>query len=177
MLILLAGTAMAQEPQPLVSPAATLTEGIVSKTHNPWSADLILGLPTAVRLQCRHPEMPLWFETGIGVYVIIPTAFAGVRGEGRFIETKHHDVSVRPGLDVYYFQGFQSHGSGGSWSFGERDVPTFGAVTLDFDLQWRARWCDRFHGLAGIKIGCGGAFGNHIAAPLPIVGITLGGCF
>jgi hypothetical protein len=142
----------------------------------PWQFDVLLGAPTALRLQHRIFESRVWWEVGVGGYLVFPTAFAGLRTEGRLIETRRHVVAVRPGLDIYYMGGYdEPPRPRRRYSFydDELHVPAFGAIAFDIDFQWQARWSDRFESIAGLKLGCGGAFGQ-VSGAVPIAALFFG---
>ncbi|CAN5124453.1 hypothetical protein BH11PLA2_BH11PLA2_14150 [soil metagenome] len=182
------------ESRPLVAPPPTtvqvlpLNEGpsqtliqpgvMVVEDRCPWQFDVILGAPTALRLQHQIGDSRVWWEVGAGGYLIFPTVFAGLRTETRLLETRNHTIAVRPGIDVYYLGRYDDRGHyRRRYSiYDDLYVPDFGAVAIDIDFQWRARFSEHFHGLVGLKLGCGAAFGS-VSGPMPIVGMTFGGNF
>ncbi len=130
--------------------------------------DLVLGLPTAVRVQARLGDTRLWVEGGAAVYVIVPSVFVGLRYEGLLHRSATDALVVRPGLDVYYVPIY-----GRDWLFGDYRHGV-GVVTADFDMAWHHRWTDAVSGNVGIKLGCGVGVTHGGVFPVPIVGVTLG---
>jgi hypothetical protein len=159
--------------QAAAGPADYLTNPSPLAT-TPWQVDLLIGLPSGVRVQRELIPGRIWAEAGAGVYVIVGTAFVGLRGEGRIFESASTALLVRPGVDAYYVQGFIDHDRGGHYF--NSNTESLGAVAIDIDFQWRQRWTRRFHGLATFKIGAGCTFGSVIY-PFPILGVGIGGNF
>lgn len=161
----------AEEP----SAAAILTEPAPARCGCEWRADLLVGVPTGLRVQKQLGESRVWLEGGAGAYLILPTVFAGIRTEGRIVETKHHMLSVRPGLDVYYMQGYDYQSDYARYRlYDTGHVPTYVTPALDFDFEWRLRWAEQFHSTCGLKLGCGVAISHDRSFVVPIAALTVG---
>ncbi len=130
--------------------------------------DLILGLPTALRVQCRLADTRTWVEGGAAVYVILPSVFLGLRVDGLLHRSATDGLFVRPGIDVYYVP---VYGSG--WFTGDYRSGV-AVIAADFDMTWQHRWSERLCGTVGLKLGCGIGATNSALFPVPILGVTLG---
>ncbi len=168
----------AQDPQPAPIPKSAVygedallpaTPAVEPSCGN-WKADLIAGLPTALRLSHRLGDSKAWLEGGAGVYAIVPTFFAGVRVESDLYVGRWNSWHVSPGVDVYFSPATSIEGGR---LFGD-EIGALGAATLDFDLTWRVRWHDRCRSHLGLKIGAGVAAGSGGWAPVPILGLVGG---
>jgi hypothetical protein len=150
-----------------------LFEPIVMTEPEPvWRTDLLLGGPTALRVQRQLPGRRLWVEGGAGWVWFWPTVFAGVRGEGTLFDGASDVFSVRPGLDAYYLQGWGNDRRGGYNLFS--DMPSGLMVTLDFDLSWRHRFSRFVHGEVAMKVGLGPVIANGRVIPLPVGALSVG---
>lgn len=134
-----------------------------------WRTDLLLGAPTAIRLQRQLGERRLWAEVGAGFYLAWPTVFAGIRSEGPMFNGHSDLLSVRPGLTAFYLQGWETE-HGRHWD----EIETAMMVALDFDLSWQHRWSSRFHSTLALKLGAGVAFNHNDAIVLPLAGLSIG---
>ncbi len=133
-----------------------------------WRADLVVGLPTALRVQVRVLEPGGWVEGGVSAYGPVPGVFAGLRCDARLVEGRRDLLLVRPGVDAYYSP---LSGDGGFL------FPAFhglGAVVADVDVGWHRRWSDGFHSSVGVKFGCGVAAGGNAVFPIPVLGLVFG---
>ena len=130
--------------------------------------DLVLGLPTALRVQARLGDTKVWAEGGAAVYVVVPSVFVGLRYDGLLHRGPADALLARPGLDVYYVPVY-----GSDWLFGNYRHG-IGVVAADFDMAWHHRWSDAVSGNVGIKLGCGVGVTESRVVPVPIVGVTLG---
>jgi hypothetical protein len=164
-----AGQERAPNGRPLYPPDALL-DARTAEPADPtrWRADVVVGLPTAVRVQRRAGDTRVWFEGGGSTYLAAGGVFAGVRCDGGLFEGRRNLVLVRPGLDVYY----SPVSGGGGWLV--RRYHGIGAAVLDFDLHWQYRWDDRFHSSAGLKLGLGPGLVGGVVVPVPVLGLILG---
>lgn len=171
-------TLSAQEPQPAPIPKSAVYGDDpllpATPTTEPscgnWKADVVVGLPTALRLSHRLGDSKAWLEGGAGIYVIVPAFFAGVRVESDLYVGRRHSWHVSPGLDVYFSP---PTNIGGGALFGD-EIGALGAATIDFDLTWRVKWHERCRSQMGLKIGAGVAAGSGGWAPVPILGLVGG---
>lgn len=139
-----------------------------------WGTDLILGLPTGLRLQkALNPERQETFvlEGVVGLYaVIFPTAGGGVRYRFAPIQGRRDALVLSPGVDGYVLVNPFSFGHG--WLSGG---PTaIGMVGADVDCAWRHNLGDHCCGELGLKLGGGVAFGPRSSVVLPLVGVFAG---
>lgn len=168
----------AQEPQPAPIPKSAVygddpllpPPPTVEALCGNWKADVVVGLPTALRLSHRVGESKAWLEAGAGIYAIVPTFFTGVRIESDLYVGRRHSWHVSPGLDVYFSPA--THFDGGAL-FGDK-IGALGAATVDFDLIWRVKWHERCQSHLGLKIGAGVAAGSGGWGPVPILGLVGG---
>ena len=133
-----------------------------------WRADVILGLPVALRLSRRLGESRAWVEGGAAVYVVIPSVFAGLRFDGVLHRSAADGLMLRPGVDAYYVPIY-----GRDWLFGDYRHG-LGVVALDFECVWHHKWSERFAGSVGTKFGCGVGWTHRSVFPVPVLGVTMG---
>jgi hypothetical protein len=181
------GRAMVANP---ANPPHTMTASDVltntpSVSHEPvWRTDILLGLPTGLRIQRRIADTRLWGEIGGGIYLISPNMYLGIRGDSRLLERPRHTIFARPGLVTAYNPGYNVERHGGSWNLLDFDrVHSFGYTGIDCDISWRARWSGRIHGELGLKVGLALAYSLESnrgsgyflpVIPLPLLGISAG---
>ena len=130
--------------------------------------DVVLGLPTALRLQCRLGDTRTWIEGGAAIYTVLPSVFLGLRADRLLNRSATDGLVVRPGIDVYYVPVY-----GKDWLFGDYRSGV-AVVAADFDMTWQHRWSERTCGTVGLKLGCGIGATNSALFPVPILGATLG---
>ena len=138
-------------PPPPAPSAADVLVGIAdgTPTRRPSvSTDVLVGLPIAVRAQAKVVG-PVWAEAGVGVWIIIPDLFAGVRLDVGLYRGREDTVAVRPGLTAHAI--LNPFYGGGGWLGG--GPPVVPGVAADVDLVWEHCWTDRFRGLLGLKLG------------------------
>jgi hypothetical protein len=148
-----AGIVAAQAPVLLSSPTA---EGSAGPLALPWSVDLLLGLPTGVRVQrdlLGDDQVALLAEGFLGFDLLDPTLGAGARARFVVTHAAGDALFLNPGVDFYGLLGLQS---GGFFS-GHSD--SFGLITGDVDLSWQHCWGD-WDGELGVKLGAGAVLGN-----------------
>jgi hypothetical protein len=139
-----------------------------------WQADLLVGLPTAVRVRRQLGESRAWLEAGAGLYVIFPVAFVGLRFDAPLLSGRRDDLLVRPGVSFVGGLGIDAT-DGRHWRAGS-NASAFGMVAADFDLVWRHRYTERFHGEFGLQLGAA-AFvvpTNPWFPVLPVGGVVVG---
>jgi hypothetical protein len=134
--------------------------------------DFMLGTISGARLQYRlgdHPDSR-WMAEGVaGLFLIFPTAGAGVRYRGILHEGKTNTLSIEPGADLYAFYIF------GSEILGSPRNGTGGAALgIDADFLWRHRYGDTCEGVLGFKLGAAAAGTNGGGALVPIVSLVGG---
>ena len=136
--------------QPNVPPPAAVIPAAPAADFEPavWQVDLLVGGPLAVRVSRQLGDSRVWAEGGAGLYLIWPTAFAGVRFDGRVFHGRRHEVLVRPGVDVAWVY---------AWDLRHSDRSA-GVVIGDIDFMWRRTWADGGAMELGLKLG--------VAAPL-----------
>ena len=129
-----------------------------------WRADVVAGLPLTVRVQGRVADLPLWLEGGGGLFIVVPTAFAGVRAELDRGLTERHGLVARPGVDGYYLP---------PTTFGQLgSSEATGLLSADVDLVWRYRWAGRLGSEFGVKVGIGYLPKERMA--FPVAGLLFG---
>jgi hypothetical protein len=133
-------------------------------------ADVILGIPLAVRTQVRLFESRVWAEAGGGIYLILPGVFAGVRLDSPTVGTRTDTFAFRRGVTAWYLPPGTIHGSG--WFGGPNRAVTI--VAADLDVLWNHRWTGRFHTEAGLKVGLGAGMANGGVVPAPFLGLIVG---
>ena len=155
-------------PAHATAPRVAVAPPLAAGDDDSIRVDLVLGLPTALRVQARWRDTRIWVEGGAAVYVILPSVFVGLRYEGLLHRSATDALLVRPGLDVYHVPIY-----GRDWLFGDyRHGVT--VVAADFDMAWHHRWTQAVTGNVGIKLGCGIGATRGSLFPVPIVGVTLG---
>lgn len=137
-----------------------------------WSADLLLGLPTGVRLQrtLDEDDHGAWFAEGfVGLEFIFPMVGGGARRGLTAVCGGRDALCVNPGLGAYLLINPLS-GMDGFFGGG----PTLGGlIAADVDLVWRHAFGECSEGHLGLKLGAG--FGHGASwGVLPIVSIFLG---
>lgn len=182
-LLLAAATAVAQSPtpsptdtltgQPAVPPPPVGTPLVVDAPATEfepavWQIDVLVGAPLGVRVQRRLGDSRVWAEGGAGLYLVFPTAFAGVRYDGRVYEGRRHAVLIRPGADAALVY---------AWSlFGSKDTLA-GMVVGDVDLVWRRLAVDGGALELGLKLGVGVPVTRGVRGVLPIAALIGGFSF
>ena len=139
-----------------------------------WSADLLVGVPTGVRLQrvLSEDNDRAWLAEGfLGLELIFPMVGGGVRRRLVSWSGECDCLCFSPGLDAYYIHNSTRHG-GGLFGGGPE---AFGMVTVDTDMHWRHAWTERLEGDLGLKVGLGVVFGGEDRwGVLPILSVYLG---
>src|SRR5262245_10899404 len=144
-------------------------------SRNLWSADLLLGLPTGVRLQrSLGPDPDSWLVEGfLGLEAIVPVAGLGVRRPMTYWSGPEDAIVISPGADLYlgalpFTFSFWGESSSG--------VLGLAMIALDVDLVWRHTWFDAAEGELGLKLGAGALGGNFgfFPAPFPVASVFLG---
>ena len=169
-LLMLAATSRAEEPaKAAYPPDALLDRPAETLPEKRWRSDVVLGLPTALRVQYRLADYPAWLEGGIGIYTVVPSVFVGLRRDTALVEGRKHAFYFRPGIDFYYSP---IYGSGG---FLFNDFKGLYCLAADAEFLWSCRLGERFCGTLGTKLGLGGCYiGGNGFLPLPIVAFTFG---
>lgn len=139
-----------------------------------WSADVLVGLPTGVRLQRVLSEEAdrAWLVEGFfGLEVIFPMVGGGIRRRLVSWSGECDSLCFSPGVDAYYLHNSFRHG-GGLFGGGPDG---FGFVTVDTDMHWKHAWTQRFEGDVGLKVGLGLVLGNEDRwAIFPVLSVYLG---
>lgn len=159
-----AGSALAQIPAALPSatsamPLPSARDAVPALFASPpdppptprWSLDLLLGLPTGLRVQRQLGESP-WFAEGIaGVYVVPPFVGGTMLGGGfRRCFTpfagEYNALCISPGIDAYLasFQVLLDPGKHAG-----------GVIAADVDVLWRHTYGKGCQGDLGVNLGRG----------------------
>jgi hypothetical protein len=141
-----------------------------------WGANLLLGLPTGVRLQKEldsGPDPAFVLEGFVGLFVVLPTVGGGIRYRCSPIQGRTDCLFLSPGVDAYVLF-YPSHRESDGWfsdnppnEFGPQ---VFGLVSVDVDCAWQHRFGRHADGELGVKLG-GGVSLSQPSGFLPLVGI------
>jgi hypothetical protein len=132
-----------------------------------WSFDLLVGAPLAVRGTRRIDDTRWAVEAGVGLYLIFPTAFAGVRYDGHVYTGRRHAVRIRPGLDAAVVVAYSLFG---------RDK-TVGVVQADADFVWQRPAADGGAMELGLKLGVGVPVTRGTRGVYPLAALLFGFAF
>ncbi|MGL4424282.1 MAG: hypothetical protein ACRCZF_26745, partial [Gemmataceae bacterium] len=152
------------------------TEPPVETPRRPWEADLIVGLPIALRLsrQLYEPTAenpnPVRIEFGLGAYTIVPSVFLGVRWDRTIVQNESRRFAWRPGLDFYYSP---VHTSGGLFT---NQIEGLYCLAADAEFVYAYRLGKNTQGTVSSKLGIGAFYagGGTGMLPLPILGLSFG---
>jgi len=166
-----------EDPPSLAEPYSAIFSGLppVAVPCDPcWTADLLLGFPTGVRVQHTLGDDlgRNWLVEGFaGLELIFPIAGAGVRRRFTPCCGERNALVVSPGVDFYVLYN-TFHDAGGWFSGGPS---TFEVVTGDIEVFWQHVLSDRCSSNLGIKLGAGYA-GNSggRAVIVPVVALSFG---
>jgi hypothetical protein len=120
----------------------------------PWRVDLLVGLPTALRLQRTlgtANESPFVGELVVGFEWLFPTFGAGIRYHFTPDQERRDCLRISPGIDAYVLD-WPGYDGGSSYM-----------ASADIDFLWEHYWGKYFGTEMGIKLGIAGAFGNRAA--------------
>jgi hypothetical protein len=139
-----------------------------------WRGDLLLGLPTGVRVsvELSHASALVPAVEGfLGLYLaVLPTAGAGLRWTLPALRGEHDALVFRPGIDALVMTNPFTSDSG--WFAGGRHG--FGLVAGTVDCLWQhhfdRRWCSEF----GLEIGAGPLFNSRNGVVVPVASVFLG---
>ena len=114
-----------------------------------WSVNLLLGLPTGVRVQRALGDDVGrdWLVEGFaGLELIFPMAGSGIRRRFTPFGGDRDSLTVSPGVDAYvvYAEGW----------FDSR-TRTVGLFTADVEVFWQHAFNDRWRAQLGINLGAG----------------------
>jgi len=116
-----------------------------------WSVDLLIGLPTGVRVQRAIQDDPSWVVEGVvGLEAIFPVFGGGVRRRFTVVTADCEEFLVSPGIDAFLAL------SPSDDLFGSSAVPL---IVADVDLAWRHHFTLGNCGEIGLKVGLGVGFG------------------
>jgi hypothetical protein len=137
-----------------------------------WSVNLLLGLPTGVRVQ-RSLGDNLgrdWLVEGFaGVELIFPMAGGGIRRRFTPFCGDHDRLMVSPGVDVYVL--YNSLHDGVGWFSG--GPVTTGLITADLEIFWHHAFNDRCGTQLGVNLGAGTGFRGQ-GVVLPVASVVFG---
>jgi hypothetical protein len=129
-----------------------------------WSLDLLVGLPTGLRVQRRLGESACFVEGVAALYVILPMLGGGFRHCCTLLSGENNALCLSPGIDAYLLEipsDGKHHG---------------GLLTGDVDILWRHTYGKRWQGDLGVKLGAGAAvFGRSSGGVLPAPVVCLFG--
>jgi hypothetical protein len=139
-----------------------------------WGGDLLLGLPTGIRVSVEFSQASAWVpavEGFAGLYLaVLPTAGAGLRWTLPAFRGEHDALLFRPGIDAFVMTNPFTSDSG--WFAGGRHG--FGLVAGTIDCIWQhhfdRRWCGEF----GLEIGAGPLFNSRSGVVVPVASVFLG---
>lgn len=144
---------------------------------HPWATDLLIGMPTGVRVKrfFNDEAGQGWMGEGfVGVEIILPIVGGGVRYGFAPHMSRNNVISISPGLDAYILPNIYQEDWDGVFFGGGPSA--FGLISLDVDVSWRHIFSDSISGEVGFKIGA--AAGINTAAPIiPVVSWFFGLCF
>jgi hypothetical protein len=152
---------MEQTPAPREEPPRTL-----------FGVDLLLGLPSGVRISFGPATLNTWvpaLEGFAGLYLILPTAGAGLRWSLSPLTNAHDALVLRPGIDVYALD--NPFDTGGWLSGGSRGL---GVIAGDAEFIWHHHFDWGLGGELGLKFGAGAVFSPRASGVMPIGAIFLG---
>ncbi len=115
-----------------------------------WGADVLVGVPTGVRVQrflAPDESQGLVLEGVAGLYALFPGAGVGVRWRWTPIWGDSDGLIISPGLDACALVDVTR----GWITGGERS--TFGLLCADVDVVWRHRWGRWGCGELGFELG------------------------
>lgn len=163
LLALPVGSALAQSPAappPAASDMAAPGEPAAVTAPAPgWSLDLLVGLPTGLRVQARLGESAWVAEGFVGLYIIVPMAGGGVRRCFTPLSGERDALCLSPGVDVYLLMD----------PFNNKYY--YGGGAADVDIFWRHTYGPCLQSDLGIKVGVGGVVGGHGGAAVPILSL------
>jgi hypothetical protein len=180
LLALLAWTgATAAQPAPLAPMASSTTapavppgdvDGslpITAAVAASWHPDLLIGLPTGLRLQRTFADdgRHAWVgEAFVGLELIFPMAGVGLRRRFTPICGENNCLRFSPGIDVY---GIHWNFDGGQlFGHSEGSAALLGA---DVDVTWEHSWTRGFGSELGVKVGVGEVLGRNGSFGVPII--------
>jgi hypothetical protein len=130
-----------------------------------WSIDLLLGLPTGVRVQRAfddHVTNRGWEAEGfLGLEIIIPTIGGGLRRKTGLGGILPDEFFVAPGVDAYLMLNPDQRLLSG-------DAAHL-LLTGDIDIGWRHPLSRGGSGEFGVKLGAGVWLGTDNGGVLPVV--------
>ena len=140
---------------------------------HPWSVDLLLGLPTGVRVKrfFNDDAAAGWMGEGFaGFELILPMFGGGVRYAYAPWIGRYNVISISPGVDAYLLPNVYKNANG---FFGGGGPSAYGLIAVDVDVSWRHVYTDAISGEFGFKIGM--AAGLNTNSPwLPVFSWFIG---
>lgn len=150
--LLVAGQASAQPPA-VYQPSDEVPPDKERAEHLPWAMDVLLGLPTGVRVQRVLTDKGGFLVEGFAGFnmIVFPTVGAGFRQRWTPVCTDKFAFSVSPGVDAYLITNILQNGGG----FLGGGPDGYVLIAGDVDLTWCVRCGDGWGSEAGLKLGVG----------------------
>jgi hypothetical protein len=168
-------SACAAQPAPLPVAGGDVDGALASPIAMPegrWHTDLLLGLPTGLRLQRTLGDdgRQAWVaEAFAGLEIIFPTVGAGVRRRFTPIRDTGDTLRISPGIDVYGVFWPANGDAYLGWRAGSAVL-----ITADVDFAWEHCWGERWGSELGLKLGVGAALHESDTLPVPVLSFYCG---
>jgi len=159
-------------PSPFAFESGDVDGAITRSTDPPegrWHADLLLGLPTGLRVQATLGDdgRQAWVgEVFAGLELIFPAIGAGARYRFTPIKEGCDTFRISPGVDVYGVFWPSSGDTYLGWSAGSAIL-----FTADVDFAWEHSWGERLGSELGLKVGLGVAVHENDTVPVPVLSL------